>query len=341
MKRTFWIALALGAVTQVAGAQGAGVDTQCGTATPNAVLPADLTQNGIRDVCQKAIDLYRYMFPQLGTSIAGGNATLGQGGSLGGFPHFALGFRVNGVVGTLPQVDKITPDVQNGTNSGPIPTTSQTLPMPVVDAAIGIFAGLPVGLTNIGGVDLLINASYLPEFTNGQVSVKTPSGRLKVGYGARIGLLQESLLVPGLSVSYIRRDLPTVDIIGTTSPAGTPPVPGTLAVTKLVNKVGSFRVTASKTFITFGLAAGIGRDTYEGSSTIVGTHNGQSRSASVGQTMTRANLFADGYFDLGPMKLVGEIGMASGGTMQTYNTFVDKKADDSRVYGSAGVRFGF
>ncbi|GAC1517147.1 MAG: hypothetical protein NVS1B4_16260 [Gemmatimonadaceae bacterium] len=337
MKRTLWLALAFAAFARVAGAQG--VDPQCGSAVATPLTPADLAQNGTRDVCQKAIDLYRYMFPQLGTAIAGGNATLGQGGSLGGFPHFALGLRVNGVVGTLPQIDKITPDAAKGTDNGPIPTTSQTIPMPIVDAAIGIFAGLPVGLTNVGGLDLLVSASYLPEFTNSALTVKTPSGSLKIGYGARLALLQESLLVPGVSVSYIRRDLPTVNIAGTTS--GVPPAQGTVAVNKLVNNVGSFRVTASKSFITFGLAAGIGRDTYEGSATITGAYGGQSKTVDVSQTMTRANLFADAYFNLGLAKLVGEIGMASGGTMQTYNSFVDKKADDSRVYGSAGLRFGF
>ena len=36
-----------------------------------------------QDACQKAVDLFQYMAPQLGTVIAGGNATLGQGGTLG------------------------------------------------------------------------------------------------------------------------------------------------------------------------------------------------------------------------------------------------------------------
>ena len=41
------------------------------------------------DACWKGADIFAYMLPQLGNGIAGGNTTPGQGGSLGGFPHFA------------------------------------------------------------------------------------------------------------------------------------------------------------------------------------------------------------------------------------------------------------
>jgi hypothetical protein len=41
------------------------------------------------------------------------------------------------------------------------------------------------------------------------------------------------------------------------------------------------------------------------------------------------------------MKVVGEVGMVSGGTIDTYNTFSGKRADDSRLYGSVGLRLGF
>src|SRR3712207_289161 len=47
------------------------------------------------DACQKALDLFRYFNPQLGMLIAGGNATLGQGGVLGGLGRFSLTLRAN------------------------------------------------------------------------------------------------------------------------------------------------------------------------------------------------------------------------------------------------------
>src|SRR5262249_29412949 len=58
-----------------------------------------------QDACQKALDLFQFMAPQLGGAITGGNATLGQGGSLGGPGHFTVGVRVNAVRGSLPRVD--------------------------------------------------------------------------------------------------------------------------------------------------------------------------------------------------------------------------------------------
>src|SRR5690242_10799581 len=56
------------------------------------------------DACQKVVDLYRYMGVQLGTLLAGGNATLAQGGAMGGLGHFALGVRANAMRAGIPDV---------------------------------------------------------------------------------------------------------------------------------------------------------------------------------------------------------------------------------------------
>src|SRR5207253_8586580 len=82
--------------------EGQGIDTQRCPSTTN-------TQRISQDACQKAIDLFQYLAPQLGTSIAGGNPTLGQGGNLGGLGHFSAGVRVNVLQGSLPQVQNVTP----------------------------------------------------------------------------------------------------------------------------------------------------------------------------------------------------------------------------------------
>ena len=42
------------------------------------------------------------------------------------------------------------------------------VPMPTVDGAIGIFRGFPLGLTNVGGLDLLVSASYIPKVDAGR-----------------------------------------------------------------------------------------------------------------------------------------------------------------------------
>ena len=56
--------------------------------------------------------------------------------------------------------------------------------------------------------------------------------------------------------------------------------------------------------------------------------------------MTRTNYFADVAMNLLVLKLVGEVGMVSGGSVPTYNQF-STKADASRLYGSVGIRLGF
>ncbi|HWL38765.1 MAG TPA: hypothetical protein VNO75_00890, partial [Gemmatimonadaceae bacterium] len=141
-----------------------------GAAIPNATRAS-------QDACQKAIDLFQYMAPQLGVSVTGGNATLGQGGTLGGLGHFSIGLRVNAVAGSLPQVQDpdVTP-VVTGAERSTYQTKNQIIGLPTADLAIGLFKGIPLALTNVGGVDLLVSASYLPEFDGEGVSVRVPSG---------------------------------------------------------------------------------------------------------------------------------------------------------------------
>ena len=319
-----------------------GVDTQrCPPGTANGFGVPDQTRAS-QDACQKAIDLFQYLAPQLGTTIAGGNATLGQAGSLGGLGHFSAGLRINALQGSLPQVQNVTP-VVTGAVKSQYDTKTQLFPMPTAELAIGIFKGLPLAITNVGGVDLLVSAAYLPEFNSSGVSVKVPNGSLKLGYGARVGILQESLLVPGVSVSYIRRDLPTVNIAANSGS-------DSLYVNNFSLKTTAWRVVASKGLLLFGLAAGVGQDKYE-SSTDASAHLAartvppvsafNSVPVSLSQNITRTNVFADLSMNLLLFKLTGEIGQVSGGTISTYNTFNGKQAADSRIYGSVGARFGF
>ena len=333
------ILLSLGAAA-TAQAQGAAADPQC-TAAPKQV----------RDACQQAIDMFQLMMPQLGISIAGGNATLGAGGAIGGLPHFALGIRANAVRGSLPDVSKATPDTSGIQQRNPYPTTDQFVGLPVVDLAVGVFKGIPLAVSNVGGVDLLLSAAYIPEITSDNVSVK-PDNPLKIGYGARVGILQESLLVPGIGLSFIKRDLPTTTIVGATQSPGAPAgTNDSLVVQDFSLKTTAWRLTASKSFILFSLAAGVGQDKYDASTAVrasvtrsfplpVGTQTFNSGNISAKQKITRTNYFADVSMNLFVMKIVGEIGSVSGGDIPTYNTF-DPQADASRLYGSLGIRLGF
>jgi hypothetical protein len=333
MKARLFILVASAIAATSLGAQG--IDTQ---RCPNTTSSQTIAQ----DACQKAIDLFAYMAPQLGTSITGGNATLGQGGNLGGLGHFSLGLRVNAIQGSLPQIENANISTTGAKNTPPFDTKTQLLPMPTADLAIGIFKGVPLAITNVGGIDLLVSASYVPEFNNSGVSVKVPNGSLKLGYGARVGILQESLLVPGIAVSYLVRDLPTLNIAGANGG-------DSLYVNNLSLKTKAWRLTASKSLLLFGLAVGVGQDKYD-ASTDISAHvaarpllspAADAGPVSLSQNLTRTNVFADLSMNLLILKLTGEIGQVSGGTINTFNTFSGKQAADSRIYGSVGARFGF
>src|SRR5215831_258753 len=78
----------------VASAQG--IDTRC----PGGSLSEQTTQ----DACQKAVDIFAFMTPQLGIGLVGGNATLGATSALGGLGKFSVGVRGNATQGRVPQV---------------------------------------------------------------------------------------------------------------------------------------------------------------------------------------------------------------------------------------------
>ena len=328
MRKILSVATALLVAGSAAGAQT--VDSQCQN-----------SQAELRDGCQKAIDIFNYMAPQLGTVIAGGNATLGQGGTLGGFPHFAVSVRANAIQGSLPDIEGNAPSTGGTALASTYQVEDQPLGLPSIDAAIGVFAGLPIPfVTKIGGVDLLLSAAYVPEYSNDDIHITVPDGSLKVGYGVRVGLLQESLVVPGVAVTYFKRDLPTANIVGVSDN-------DTIAVNNLALETTAWRVTASKSFFIFGLALGAGQDKYtSGADLAVSVQDGISPRVTgepfaFSQEVTRTNYFADLSFNVLLAKFVGEIGMVSGGDIPTYNQFEGKKADDSRLYGSVGLRVGF
>jgi len=322
-------------VAPVLAAQG-GVDSRC--TDPDLVG----TSNEGQDACQKALDLLNYMTPQLGTLIAGGNATIGQGGTLGGLGHFALSLRANAMRASLPDIDAAGVNYGAAERSDYV-TEAQWAALPVVDAAFGVFKGIPLPLTNILGVDALLNVSYLPELKHDPLELTTPDGSFKFGYGARVGLLQESLVLPGISVTYMKRDLPRTTLIASWE-GGALANADTARLENFDIGTTSWRVTASKSLMAFSLVLGVGQDRYEASADAYYSVNEPLARFEGGPVryafdVTRTNVFLDLTTNLGLMKLVATVGGVSGGDIPTYNNF-DTEADASRIYGSLGVRIG-
>lgn len=302
------------------------------------------------DACTKAVDLFNFLTPQISTALAGGAATIGQGGVLGGFPHFALGLRVSAVQGAIPDNMNTVGFSTTGAKSTTYITKDQFVPMATIDGSLGIFKGFPLGVTRIGGLDLLATLTYIPKLPDGGGDIKMtlPGGSTKLGAGVRIGLLQESLLVPGVAVTYVQRSLPTLTVTGTSSNSGGSGAPGSFALNDLSLKTSGWRLSASKTFLIFGLQAGVGQDKYENSVGLDVTVNAaapvgtQHATATASNTMTRTNMYAGASLNFFVGKLVAEVGKVSGGTLPAaLNKFGTEDAAASRSYFSLGLRTGF
>jgi hypothetical protein len=315
-------------------AAGSPVQAQCSTTT--------------QDACQKATDLFNFLAPQISTALAGGAATIGQGGVLGGFPHWALSVRASAVNGAFPKMENVAFSTSGATASH-YSSEDQFVPMATIDGSIGIFKGFPLGVTRVGGLDALLTATYLPSAPDGgDVTVDMPGGSTKFGAGVRVGLLQESILVPGVSFTYVQRGLPTISVSGSSEvSAGANSAPGTFELRDLTLKANSWRLSASKAFMAFGLQAGVGQDSYDNSVGLRVTVNAsppvgtQSATMSASHTMTRTNMYIGGSLNFIIGRLVAEYGKVSGGSLPAaLNTF-GSSATASRSYFSVGLRTGF
>jgi hypothetical protein len=309
--------------------------------TPKCVAGAPGSATLIaQDACQQAYDVYQLIAPQLGLALAGGNATAGTGSVLGGLGHFSVGVRVNAFDGLFPNTSNGGyPVSTNGAQRRTLATKGQWFGAPTADAAIGLFKGFPLALTNVLGADALISAEYVPTIHNGDFSLD-PSSNFRFGYGARIGLLSESIAFPGVSFTWIERDLPTIKVGINGSAVGANG--STIAIDNMDVRTRAWRIVASKSLIAFSVAAGIGQDNYKQSATLTGTVNqfgaSASQSLAAQQSLGRTNFFGDFSINLPVLKIVFEAGDALGGSVATYNSFAGGRADRSQVYGSFGLR---
>jgi hypothetical protein len=294
-----------------------------------------LTDRATQDACQKAVDIFAFMTPQLGIGLVGGNAILGTGGALGGIGKFSIGVRGNGIRGRVPQVGDVNASITGAVRSD-YAVDNQVVGLPAVEGALGLFGGIPLGVTHAFALDALVSATYVPEFSRSNVAVSLPDGSLKLGFGGRLGVLTESLVTPSVSLTYLRRDLPTTSIDATSGNDD-------IAVSGISVKTSAWRAVAGKSVGFFGLALGAGKDTYDSRATgsvrvNEGTFTVNGGPYDLSQKVTRTNMFADFSLNFPFVKLSAEIGRVSGGNIDTYNTFSGKRADDPLTYASVGIR---
>ncbi|MGI9043707.1 MAG: hypothetical protein ACR2GK_06225 [Gemmatimonadaceae bacterium] len=334
MKTRFVLAAALIAMASPVAAQE--IDPQCppgsldGTGDPDNTMIA-------QDACQKAIDLFKYMAPQLGAVLAGGNPTQGIGGAFGKIGRFSIGLRANALNGSLPEVDRIVPNTL-GAQQSRYTIDTKPIGFATADVALGVYPGTPGGFL---AIDLLMSASYIPEYSNESIDVSLRSSSYKLGFGAKVGLISETAATPGLAVSYLTRELPRVDITGSSGE-------DRLLLEDVRVRSRSWRAVTGKKFGFLGLGGGYGRDTYRSDAQITvtvaprpATDGGTGGPIDLSQKLTRTNMFGSVWINSQVLRIVGEIGRVSGGNIVTYNSFPpDAQPDMDRTYVSLGFSFG-
>jgi hypothetical protein len=330
----------LAGVMLVAGATAA--EAQCPTAAA--------------DACRKATDLLSFMTPQLSTALAGGNPTLGQGGVLGGLGHFSLDIRASAVNGSLPQLNNVDLST-TGARQSTFTSKNQIIPFPSVDLGVGLWKGLSLGVTHILGVDAIVTATYIPNIntsngstgggsSSGDVAFKVNGSNLQLGYGGRLGLLEEGAFWPGASFVYAQRSLPSMSVTGNFSPSTGSGVTGTMALNDFTVKTTVWRVAVAKNLLILNLSAGFGQDKYDATSSIVATVTApapvgtQTGTASGPLSMTRTNMFVGAALNLFIFKVEGEYGQVSGGSVPTLLNNFGSDPNGSRSYFTLGLRFG-
>ena len=316
---------------------------QSTTSPPCMSMPRLPIASQDTDACQKARDLFAFLAPQVGVAVSGGNPLPGDAGSLGGFGKVALSVRMIAVDGRLPKNSvALSPGTGAVSEFGAARTA---VPIPAADLAIGFFSGFPLGLTNVGGIDLLVGATYLPSISRNAFAFEPQGGGFGASYGVRVGALQESSIVPGVSVSWQRRQLPESDLSYT-------PSNDTLQISSIKVRSNAVRVVISKRLALVGLAAGVGQDRIASSSSMNAIVNEQVGSTLVRQTVSLSSLrqsvirntsFVNASFSLLVVRIVGEIGWSSKGTLQSpvVNSFGGRQANEGYRYGSLGLTARF
>ena len=298
----------------------------------------------LRDACQKGTDIFAMLAPQVNGALTGGGAVLGSSRAVRGL---SIGLRVNAVDGRVPNLTNVRLS-STGVVRSAIPTRRVPVPGPALDVAVGVFPGLFVGVQRILAIDALVNVAYIPSRDISDFSIKTTNGSLKLGYGARVGLLADRMLLPAVAVSYFRRSLPTASFSTTfTSSVAGVTTNDSLALNQLSVRNDALRLSLSKKLGFIEIGGGVGQDTYR-TSTQLHARVSPGIGASVpgdfalSQQIKRNAAYGSLALNVFKLRLGAEAGSIFGGdSLSTYNSFTDGKLNEHHLFGSVGLRLSF
>jgi len=283
-------------------------------------------------VCAAAVDGTRAFHPLFGMLVSGGNPTLGTAATLGGLGHASMTLRANAV-------NVVLPDLGYTGSSTTVPAGDKMfVPAPLVEGALGLYRGMSRGLF---AVDFLGSAQLLPVDQIDNITLDANATRVGsigvgLGYGARVGLVRGLGPLPDVSVSVMRREIPTISYGNV--PAGDRYSYGVnLTATNL-------RLIASKQVAVLDMAAGLGWDKYSGNAIIQFRDpltNAVQPNVPVELDNTRVLGFVNAGFNLSMVRLTGEVGYQGGKDQSLSTDFEDFDTTTGKFFAGLGLRVGF
>jgi hypothetical protein len=284
------------------------------------------------NVCNAAIDGTVLFHPVVGMLVSGGNPEIGTARTLGGLPHFSITLRVNGS-----QV--VPPSLSYDGSSTTVPAGNQLFaPLPQVDAAVGLFGGLPSGLL---AIDALISAQLLPTNQFQNVTLDPNATRigevgLGLGFGGRVGVLHGGGPIPAVSVSAMYRNIPTITYGNVAA--------GDQFQYSVDLHAVNLRAMGGYNLGLVSVAAGLGWNSYTGSANTSFRDpltNTVQPPIAISLDQKRTMAFGDAALNMGVVKLAAEAGWQFGKSEQFATTFEQNNPSDSRFFANFGLRFGF
>lgn len=280
-----------------------------------------------RRICDAALDGTRAFHPVAGLLVSGGNPVIGTASTQGGLGRFSITARANAA-------DVVLPDPGYDGAAGSVPSSKDLYaPVPLLEAAAGIYQGLPSGLLS---VDLLGSAQLLPTDQIDHLTVDPDARRLGdvalgFGYGMRVGVLRDEGPLPAVSVSAMRRSIPKL-AYGDLDQGDQFSYAVDLQATNL-------RLIASKQFAALQVAGGVGWDRYTGDAEVrlreqPGTGLGMELKES------RAMAFLNAGLELAALSIVGEAGYQSGRDRELSTDFEDFDTGSGKFFAGFGLRVG-
>lgn len=291
--------------------------------------------------------------PQLGILMAGGNPILGTASTggirLGLIPRVSVTGRLNVVAARLPDIT----EELNGADQ----VQEFAVPAPAVGAnvSVGLTQGFSVAplIGGFGAIDLLGSVSVLPL----SLLDDFEESAFSWGAGARVGLIRESFVTPGVSLSVMYRNLGEVTFGNVCSGTETPAVDNRSVCS--VNDDGedfgeiqfglsnwSTRAAVSKRLLGLGLTAGVGYDRFSTDADFAfrapsGANGADQifRYQDVAVDNDRWSAFLDASFTVLVASLVGEVGWMQGADpIQGFPDTSDFDAGEGTWFGSLGLR---